>query len=58
MNERNERNERKEYMAVSAYHVISKEIENPSLDSNEFLDTRVCINNHIDKVVSFCSNNI
>ena len=45
-------------MAVSAYHVISKEIENPSLDSNEFLDTRVCINNHIDKVVSFCSNNI
>ena len=38
-------------MAVSAYHVISKEVENSSLDSNEFLDTHVCINNHIEKVV-------
>ena len=32
-------------MNVSAYHVISKEVENPSLDTIEFLDT------YIDKVV-------
>ena len=28
-------------MAVSVYHVISKEVENPSLDTIEFLDTHV-----------------
>ena len=33
------------YMDVSAYHVISKEVENPSLDTIEFLDTHVCIDN-------------
>ena len=33
-------------MAASAYHVISKEIENQlSLDIIDFLDTHVCINN-------------
>ena len=32
-------------MAVSGYYVISKEVENPSLDSTEVLDTNVCINN-------------
>ena len=35
-------NERKKrflaYIAASAYHVISKERENPSLDTTEFLD--------------------
>ena len=32
-------------MVVSVYHVISKEVENPSLDANEFLDLHICINN-------------
>ena len=32
-------------MAVSAYHIISKEVENLSLDATDFLDTHVCINN-------------
>ena len=32
-------------MVDSAYQVISKEVENPSLDAIEFLDTHVCINN-------------
>ena len=31
-------------MAASAYHVMSKEIENTSLDTVKFLDTHVCIN--------------
>ena len=31
-------------MAFSGYHVISKEIENPSLDTIEFLDTHGYIN--------------
>ena len=34
------------YGSVSAaYHIISKELENPPLDTIEFLDTHVCINN-------------
>ena len=33
------------FMGVSAYHVILNEVENPSLDTTEFLDTHVCINN-------------
>ena len=33
------------YIAVSAYHLISKEEENPSLDTTEFLDTYVYLNN-------------
>ena len=33
------------YMNVSAHHVISKEVESPSLDTIEFLDK------YIDKVV-------
>ena len=33
------------YMVVSAYHVISMELENLSLDSIKFLGTHVCINN-------------
>ena len=33
------------YMAVSANHVILKEVDNPSLDTIEFSDTHVCINN-------------
>ena len=33
------------YIAVSAYHLISKEEENPSLDTTEFLDTCVYLNN-------------
>ena len=28
-------------MGVSAYHVISKEAENQSLDTTEFLDTHI-----------------
>ena len=38
------------YMAASSYHVISKEVKITSLDTTEFLDTLVFINN-IDKVV-------
>ena len=33
------------YMAVSAHHVILKEVEDPSLNTITFLDTHVCINN-------------
>ena len=33
------------YMAASAYHVISKEVENQILRHNWFLDTHVCMNN-------------
>ena len=33
------------YIAGSAYHVISNEEENPSLDTIEFLDTYVYVNN-------------
>ena len=33
------------YMTDSACHVISKEVENPSLNAIEILDTHVCINN-------------
>ena len=33
------------YMTVSANHVILEEVDNPSLDTIEFLDTHVCINN-------------
>ena len=33
------------YIAVSEYHVISKKEENPSLDTIEFLDTYVYVNN-------------
>ena len=33
------------YMVVSAYHVISMEVENSPSDTIEFLDTHVCINN-------------
>ena len=32
-------------MAASAYHVISKEVEITSLETTDFLDTHVCINN-------------
>ena len=32
-------------MAVSAYHIISKELENLSLDATDFLDTNAYINN-------------
>ena len=38
-------------MAASAYHVIWKKGENTSLGTIEFLDTYVCTNNHIAKVV-------
>ena len=31
-------------MVASAYHIISKEVENYALDTTEFLDTHVCIN--------------
>ena len=31
------------YMTVSVYYFISKEVENPFLDTIEFLDTHVCI---------------
>ena len=33
------------YIAGSAYHVISNEEENPSLDTIEFWDTYVYVNN-------------
>ena len=39
-------------MDVSAYHVISKEVENPSLDTIEFLDTHVCIDMVAGSLVS------
>ena len=32
-------------MADSAYHVISKKVENPSVDAIEFINTHVCMNN-------------
>ena len=32
------------YMAIRAYHTISKEVEYLSLDTIEFLDAHVCIN--------------
>ena len=46
-------------MAASVHHVISKEVEITSLDTSEFLDTRLCMKTHSDKVVElqcFCAN--
>ena len=33
------------YMAASAYHVLSKEVENRILITIAFLDAHLCINN-------------
>ena len=33
------------YLVVWAYHVISRKVKNPSLDTINFLDTHICINN-------------
>ena len=38
-------------MTLSVHHFISKEVEITSSDTIGFLDTRVCIKAHIDKVV-------
>ena len=37
-------------MTASAYHVISKEVENHIFRYNEFLDTDVCVNNPLRQI--------
>ena len=37
--------EKKIFIAASAYHVILKEVEHPSLDTIAFLDIHICTKN-------------